>query len=92
MAYTKEEEEALKEYPGTSVAELAERLKRSPRSIIAKLSRAGVYIKPERVTKSGDPIISKADLVAEIEEALGIEVPSLVKAAKEDLRKIVSVI
>lgn len=88
MAYTKEEEIRLGAYPGVSVEELAEELSKSPRSIIAKLSKMGIYQKALRTTKTGDPIISKAELLAQIEEVLEIELPTLVKAGKEDLRKL----
>ena len=86
MAYTPEEEAKLKEYPHKSAEELAAQLGKSKRSVIAKLSKLGVYVRPPRVTKAGDPIISKAELVAEIEAKLEAEFPTLVKAGKEDLR------
>jgi hypothetical protein len=86
MAYTPEEEAKLKAYPQKSPEELAEELGKSKRSVIAKLSKLGVYVRPARVTKAGDPIISKAELVAEIEQKLEAEFPTLVKAGKEDLR------
>jgi hypothetical protein len=88
MAYTKEEEEKLNLYPEVSVEELAEMLKKPQRSIIAKLAKMGVYRKKERVTKTGEPIVSKLELLASIEEALGTEFPTLVKAGKEDLKKL----
>lgn len=86
MAYTAEEEKALQAYPQKSVEELATELGKSKRSVIAKLSKLGVYVRPPRTTKTGDPIISKAELVAEIEAKLEAEFPTLVKAGKEDLR------
>ena len=43
-----------------TVDALAERLNKTPRSIIAKLSALGVYQKAERVTKRGEPVIMKA--------------------------------
>ena len=49
----------------------------------------GVYQTKSKTTKTGDPIISKLELVAEIEEYFGAEFPTLVKAGKEDLRKLV---
>jgi Mn-dependent DtxR family transcriptional regulator len=92
MAYTKEEEETLNEYPGASVADIAQRLGKSTRSVIAKLSNMGVYQTKAKTTKAGDPIISKLELVAEIEEKLGAEFPTLAKAGKEDLRKLVELL
>jgi hypothetical protein len=47
-----------------TVAELAKELGKNTRSVIAKLSREGVYQAQPRVTKSGEPIIRKAELVA----------------------------
>ena len=71
---------------------LAEELGKNARSIIAKLSREGVYKAVPRVTKSGEPVVRKADLLANIQEALGIELPSLVKASKADLQRLIDTI
>lgn len=58
------------------------------RAIIAKLAAAGVYNTPAKTTKNGDPIIKKEELVAEIENWLGITAPSLAKTNKLDLREL----
>lgn len=71
-----------------TVDRLAEEFNKSPRAIIAKLSNAGVYIKPPRVSKTGEPITHKNELVSDIESWLGISVPSLAKAGKLDLTKL----
>lgn len=86
--YTKEEEKELCRYPEASVEELAEKLGKSKRSIIAKLAKMKLYQTQPRTTKTGDKIISKEDLVAELEFMLDIEIPTLVKSGKEDLRKL----
>ena len=65
-----------------SVEFLANEFGKSTRSVIAKLSREGIYVPMERKTKSGEPIVRKNELVAQIEEYFSIEVPSLVKATK----------
>ena len=52
----------------------------------------GVYQTKAKTTKAGDPIISKLELVAEIEEKLGAEFPTLTKAGKEDLRRLVGLL
>ena len=65
---------------------LAEKLGKNARSIIAKLSREGVYVAQPRVTKAGEPVVLKSEFVARIETALGISVPSIVKATKSDLQ------
>ena len=72
-----------------SVEFLANEFGKSTRSVIAKLSREGIYVPMERKTKSGEPIVRKNELVAQIEEYFSIEVPSLVKATKADLQKLV---
>tara|TARA_B100000809_G_scaffold243_1_gene280 strand:- start:206 stop:523 length:318 start_codon:yes stop_codon:yes gene_type:complete len=75
-----------------SVEFLANKFGKSTRSVIAKLSREGIYVPMERKTKSGEPIVRKNELVAQIEEYFSIEVPSLVKATKADLQKLVETI
>ena len=69
-----------------TVNALADRLKKSERSIIAKLSALGVYQKQERVTKRGEPVVMKAELVAQVQNAIGRELPSLSKMTKVDLQ------
>ena len=71
---------------------LAEKFGKSVRSIIAKLSREGIYVAQPRVTKTGEPVVRKAELVAQIEAHFGIEFPSLVKASKADLQSLLNVI
>ena len=75
-----------------TVDALAEQFGKTTRSIIAKLSREGVYVAQPRTTKSGEPVISKSELVATINEHFGIEMPTLVKAGKQDLQKLVDAI
>ena len=71
---------------------LAEKFGKSVRSIIAKLSREGIYVSQPRVTKTGEPVVRKAELVAQIEDHFEIEVPTLVKASKADLQTLISMI
>jgi len=70
-----------------TVEALAETFGKSTRSIIAKLSREGVYVAQPKVTKAGAPIVRKADIIADIASVLGVELeaPTLVKASKIDL-------
>ena len=68
-----------------TVDRLAEEHGKSARSIIAKLSSAGVYKAPERVTKSGEPIVRKEELARDIGNWFGLELPTLAKAAKLEL-------
>ena len=73
-----------------TVQNLAGELGKSAKSITAKLSQLGVYKKIERATKTGKPVISKGDLVKIINEHYNLEMPSLVKATKDDLQKLVT--
>ena len=68
-----------------TVDALAARFGKTSRSVIAKLSTLGIYQAPARVTKTGTPVVKKETLVAEINSKLGVELPSLVKANKQDL-------
>ena len=70
----------------STVDTLANELGKSTKSIIAKLVSLGVYKKAERTTKTGAKIVSKAELVSQIESHYGFELPSLVKATKNDLQ------
>jgi hypothetical protein len=97
MSYTPEETASIvEEYnanPGREAVEaIAARIGKSPRSVIAKLAATGVYQTPQRTTKTGDPIIKKEEMVRDIEECLDISVPTLVKAGKQDLAKLVKAI
>ena len=75
-----------------TVDELAETFGKTTRSIIAKLSREGVYKAQPRTTKTGEPVIAKAELVSQIEAHFDIEMPTLVKAGKQDLQRLVDAI
>jgi len=70
------------------VNELAEELGKSPKSIIGKLSREGVYKRNVYVTKSGVAPVTKIELVTTIAYALGLEdsqLEGLEKAPKQVL-------
>tara|TARA_B100001029_G_C14819273_1_gene316741 strand:+ start:240 stop:647 length:408 start_codon:yes stop_codon:yes gene_type:complete len=73
-----------------TVNALAREMNKNQRSIIAKLVREGVYKAQERTTKSGAPIVRKAELVSEIAALTGTSVDSLVKASKADLQRLVA--
>lgn len=75
-----------------TVDALAEQFGKTTRSIIAKLSREGVYIAQPRTTKSGEPVVSKSELVNTIAAHFDIELPTLVKAGKQDLQRLVDAI
>jgi hypothetical protein len=95
--YTEAQEVEMREkYTAASNREtvdlLADAYGKSPRSIIAKLSNMGIYIAPARTTKAGKPIVKKETLVAEICSILLVDAPSLAKANKQDLEKVVEVV
>ncbi len=45
---------------------------KTTKSIVAKLSREGVYVKAVRVTKAGEPIVKKNAMVEAIAGMLGV--------------------
>jgi hypothetical protein len=75
-----------------TVDALAKELGKNTRSVIAKLSREGVYVAQPRATKSGEPIVRKAELVAQLESHFGIEMPTLVKTSKADLQRLLEAV
>ena len=75
-----------------TVEAIAKELGKNTRSVIAKLSREGVYKAQPRTTKTGEPVVRKAELLAQIESTLGTEFPSLVKASKADLQRLIDTI
>lgn len=74
-----------------TVEVFAEKFGKQARSIVAKLSRCGVYIKAKPVTKTGEPVIAKDETANAIGKILGMsegEVTSLAKANKTALLKV----
>ena len=71
-----------------TVDALAEKHNKTARSVIAKLSALGVYVKPAAVTKAGEPIIKKEVYIQEIQSVLKMELASLEKMTKNDLIKL----
>ena len=71
---------------------LAQQFGKTTRSIIAKLSREGIYKAQPRTTKTGEPVISKAQYVSAISTHFEVELPTLVKAGKQDLAKLSEVL
>ncbi len=93
MSYSEElTAEIVAEYVAAPCREtvdaIAERIDKSIRSVIAKLSSAGVYQTPERKTKTGEDIEKKEEMVVEICTWLGIEAPTLAKTGKQDLKRV----
>lgn len=76
---------------GVTVESMAEALGKSVRSVVAKLSREGVYKKKEYKTKTGEAVVKKDAWADYIGEALGLseaDTESLTKANKTALAKI----
>ena len=76
---------------GVTVEAMAEALGKSVRSIVAKLSREGVYRKKIYTTKTGEAVVKKDAWADYIGEALGLteaDTESLTKANKTALAKI----
>lgn len=78
---------------GTGVEQIAEAMGRTVRSVIAKLSREGVYQSKSKATAGKR--VTKAELVARIEKAFEIEegkLESLEKASHEALETLAAAV
>ena len=76
---------------GETVEQLAEQFQKSVRSIVAKLSREGVYKKKEYVGKTGEKPVKKDTTADAIGAILGLpenDIESLTKCNKNALKKI----
>lgn len=91
--YTPEQTAAMKaDYlAGVTVEAIAQNLGKTVRSVVAKLSREGVYKKKEYVSKTGEKPVKKdahADAIGAILKMTEAEIESLTKANKTALVKI----
>jgi hypothetical protein len=78
---------------GVTTEAIAEKLGKTVRSIVAKLSREGVYKAKTYVSKTGAPVVKKdahADAIGAILKMTESEIESLTKANKTALEKIFS--
>ena len=76
---------------GTTVEAIAQALGKSTRSVVAKLSREGVYVSKAKAPGAA-PTVKKADLVDRLATKLNVApevVDSLEKATKETLELLV---
>lgn len=76
---------------GVTTEAIAEKLGKTVRSIVAKLSREGVYKAKTYVSKTGAPVVKKdahADAIGAILKMTESEIESLTKANKTALEKI----
>ena len=90
-AYTQKETEFavnnyLEDPNWDTVLHIAAKLRRTPRSVVAKLSKEGVYSKEGYTDKLGRRPITKLSLVSDMEKYLDTSLPGLDKAPKETLR------
>ena len=76
---------------GVTVEQIAEKVGKSVRSVVAKLSREKVYVAKTYVTKTGDAVVKKdavADAIGSVLMLTESEIESLTKANKTALAKI----
>ena len=76
----------------TDAEKLAEQFGKTVKSVVAKLSRMGVYQKKEYTTKTGEAVVKKNTLADKLAEICGLteaETTSLEKATKTALVKII---
>ena len=92
--FTEAQEQRIRDtapHCAASAAELALEFGKTPRSVIAKMVRMEVeYARKVPTTKSGDPIVSKADLVAQISAVVDGNLDGLEKAPKPALHALAS--
>jgi len=96
MNYTTEQAEYIckvyQEQPDReTVAALAIELNKSPKSITGKLSKEGVYRRVPYMTKTGEPPITKAEIVEQIADQLDLDSENLIgldKTPKQVLKLI----
>lgn len=74
-----------------TVESFAVKFGKTTKSVIAKLSREGVYVKAERTTKAGEPVVKKDEMVELIAGKMGVAsemLEGLEKAPKAALKLI----
>lgn len=72
-----------------TVDTLAEEFNKPVRSVISKLSALGIYQKATPATKKAEPIIKKEVYVAQLNERLGVELPSVANMTKVDIQRLI---
>ena len=76
-----------------TVAAFATKFGKTTKSIVAKLSREGVYVKAAPVAKDGSPVAKKDTLVEQIAEAMSVpseKLDGLEKAPKTVLKMVLA--
>ncbi len=74
------------------VKELATELKKSERSVRAKLSRENVYVAKTPAAKDGSPVVNKATLAGLLSISAGVNLTSAENLTKVDLKNLITVI
>jgi hypothetical protein len=69
---------------GVDVTDIADSVGKTPRSVIAKLSREGVYVAKVKKVATGAKL-TKQSIVDGINLSIGMHLSTLVKASKDDL-------
>ena len=98
--YTQEQVDFMKntysdEPTRATVLELADKLDKSVKSIIGKLSREGVYQKAEYLSKTGERPVTKKQMVTKIAKALvgdSSKLEGLEKSPKADLKYLLDLV
>ncbi len=77
---------------GETVANLAVAFNKSTRSIIAKLSREGVYKAKEKTTKTGEPIATKLEIAEKICDFANLPFDRAESLAKTDKQTLLGIV
>ncbi len=71
------------------VAEIANEIGKTVRSVRAKLTREGVYIAKTPVAKDGEPAVKKDALAERLEQVAGVPLVSAEKLNKTDIKALI---
>ena len=83
--------ELYAEGKGSSIQELMELFDATQRSVVTRLSRAGVYVKPEKATEgTATKRGQKGELLQQAEQALGLSEGALKGVTIENLERIIA--
>lgn len=74
------------------VQEFAEKFGKSVKSVIAKLSREGVYKKAERVRKDGTAVVKKDNVADRIGAILNLSEPDTASLSKANRKALIAIL
>lgn len=97
VAYTPEQTvelvTAYKAEPNEKTVErFAQKFGKSVKSVVAKLSREGVYVAKRQVKADGTTRRIKADVLVDLEVLVGEKLPSFENATMKDMEKVIAFI